>query len=257
MQLIQIKEVVKEFNKQAILQDISLAVDEGELLGIIGESGSGKTTLLQVMAGFLRPTRGEVLYQSKVTRHAEDLHKNIRRLKKYIGFTPQHNSFYPELTVLENLLHFGTLYGMKRKILVNNIRGLLHVTNLVEHREKLAGELSGGMQRRLDISCSMVHKPKLLILDEPTTDLDLLLQKDIFSLLKSMHKQGVTIILASHNIKCIEQTCTKVAVLHAGKLFNVGDVEKVRKSFSKNNKENNEEKQSPTLTEIFEKVIAR
>lgn len=231
MPLLQLKEVGKEFAKVKVLDQIDLTIEEGDIIGIVGESGSGKTTLLNLLTGFMEPSQGEVLYYSTVTKEPKNLHDNLHRIKKYIGFAPQHNSFYPRLTVKENLFHFGQLYGVKQEVLINNIKSLLQFTGLFEDRNKLAEHLSGGMQKRLNISCSLVHKPKILILDEPTADLDPLIQKDILTLLEEANKQGITVILASHHLDTVEHLCNKVAVIHKGRIRSSGVLDEVKKPF--------------------------
>ncbi len=231
MPLLQLKEVSKEFANSTVLDQIDMTIEEGEIIGIVGESGSGKTTLLNLLTGFIEPTKGEVLYYSKVTHEPKNLHDNLHKIKKFIGFAPQHNSFYPKLTVKENLFHFGQMYGLKQDVLVNNIKSLLIFTGLFEDRNKLAEHLSGGMQKRLNISCGLVHKPKILILDEPTADLDPLIQKEILLLLEEANQQGITVILASHHLDSVEHLCNKVAVIHKGKVRSFGSMEEVKKPF--------------------------
>ncbi len=233
MALLELKEVRKDFSNTTILQNVTLTIDEGDIYGIIGESGSGKTTLLNIVTGFMEPTEGEVLFLSRITHEPRNLHEHLQRIKRQIGFTPQHNSYYPKLTVKENLLHFGRLYGLKDELLINNIKTLLQFTGLFEHRNKLAEHLSGGMQKRLDVSCSLAHKPKILVLDEPTADLDPVLQKEILLLLQEVNKQGVTIILASHHLDSIESICNKVAIIHKGHLHSHGLIDEVKKPFLK------------------------
>ncbi len=233
MALLELKEVRKDFSNTTILQNVSLSIEEGDIYGIIGESGSGKTTLLNIVTGFMEPTEGEVLFLSRITHEPRNLHEHLHRIKKHIGFTPQHNSYYPKLTVKENLLHFGRLYGLKDELLINNIKTLLQFTGLFEHRNKLAEHLSGGMQKRLDVSCSLAHKPKILVLDEPTADLDPVLQNEILLLLQEVNKQGVTIILASHHLDSIESICNKVAIIHKGHLHSHGLIDEVKKPFLK------------------------
>ncbi len=231
MQLIQLHDVGRAFGSQRVLQNVNINVEEGDILGIVGESGSGKTTLLNLMVGYLRPTDGEVLYYSKITQAPKNLYNNLHRIKKYLGFSPQHNSYYPRLTVVENLLHFGQLYKVPRQTLVNNIKSLLEFTALQEHRHKLAEHLSSGMQKRLNISCSLVHKPKLLFLDEPTADLDPKLQKEILHLIHEVHTQGVTVIIASHHLDSIEALCNKVAIIHRGSVFSQGSIDDIKKPY--------------------------
>ena len=231
MPLLQLKEVGKEFANVKVLDQIDMTIEEGDIVGIVGESGSGKTTLLNLLTGFMEPSQGEVLYYSKITHEPKNMHDNLHKIKKHIGFAPQHNSFYPRLTVKENLFHFGQMYGIKHDILVNNIKSLLLFTGLFEDRNKLAEHLSGGMQKRLNISTAMVHKPKILVLDEPTADLDPLIQKEILLLLEEANKQGITVILASHHLDTVEHLCNKVAVIHKGQLRSFGALDDIKKPF--------------------------
>lgn len=233
MKLIELKEVSKTFNHSPVLEGVNLSIEEGDILGIIGRSGSGKTTLLNLMTGFIEPTSGEILHYFKVTEGPKNLSKSLHQIKSLIGFAPQHNSYYPKLTVEENLLHFGQLYGLKKETLIANINNLLEATKLNPHRKKLAEHLSGGMQKRLDIACSLVHKPKILVLDEPTDDLDPILQEDMIRFLLEINQQGVTLVIASHQLGVLEKICNKIAIIHEGKVKNNGLIEEVRKPFLK------------------------
>ncbi|MBI2102972.1 ABC transporter ATP-binding protein [Candidatus Woesearchaeota archaeon] len=233
MDLIRLREVTKEYRKRAVLQNVSLTIEEGDIFGVIGQSGSGKTTLLNLIAGFIEPTDGQVVYYPEGSTKEKDLHRNFSQIKRHIGYTPQHNSLYPKLTVQENLWHFGRLYKIDKQTLTTNIRNLLNFTHLFDYRHFLSEQLSGGMQKRLDLSCSLVHKPRLLILDEPTSDLDPILQKEIIHLLQEVNKQGVTIIIASHHLESIENICNKVAIIHQGKVHTHGLMEEVRKPYLK------------------------
>src|SRR3989344_5495848 len=235
LKLIELKEAGKKFRNNQILENVNITVDEGDILGIIGRSGSGKTTLLNLIAGFLEPTAGEVLHSFKVTEEPKNLYHDLHKIKDQIGYAPQHNSFYPKLTVLENLLHFGQLYNLPKELLQNNVKGLLQATGLAAHQNKLAEHLSGGMQKRLDIACSLVHKPKIVVLDEPTADLDPALQKDIMNFLAQVNKQGVTLVIASHHLNLLEKFCTKIAIVHQGKVHSSGNMEEIRKPYLKEN----------------------
>ncbi|MEK6939024.1 MAG: ABC transporter ATP-binding protein [Nanoarchaeota archaeon] len=235
MEFIQLKEVGKAFNKVKVLQGVNIVIEQGDVFGIIGQSGSGKTTLLNMISGFLNPSEGEVIYFSRVDHTPKNLNQNFSKIKKHIGFTPQHTSFYPKLTVHENLLHFGKMYGSDSKTLETNAQGLLEFTGLKNHQHKLAEQLSGGMKKRLDISCSLMHKPKLLILDEPTADLDPITQEEIIDLIKEVNKQGVTVVIASHHLESLERICNKLAIVHNGKVCGYGQMEEVLQPYMKEN----------------------
>jgi ABC-2 type transport system ATP-binding protein len=233
VEFIQLKEVCKDFGPNKVLRDVNITIEEGDIVGVIGQSGSGKTTLLNLVTGYLNPNKGNILYYPGQTTEPINLSENLSKIKKHIGYTPQHNSFYPKLTVEENLIHFGKMYKVSKVTLMNNIRNLLEVTKLSNHNKKMAEHLSGGMQKRLDISCSLVHKPKLLVLDEPTADLDLILQKEILEFLQAINKQGVTIIIASHDLEGIEKICNKIVMIHNSKVHSYGMLEEVRRPFLK------------------------
>jgi len=235
LKLIELRGAGKSFGKNGILQDVNIVIEEGDIWGIIGRSGSGKTTLLNLIAGFLEPTSGEVLHSFKVTEGPKSLHANLHKIKDQIGYAPQHNSFYPKLTVMENLLHFGQLYNLPKETLQNNIKSLLQATELTAHQNKLAEHLSGGMQKRLDLACSLVHKPRLLVLDEPTADLDPVMQKEIMEFLAQVNKQGVTLVIASHHLSLMEKVCNKVAIVHNGRVHSNGYLEEIRRPFLKDN----------------------
>lgn len=231
MEILSLKDVSKEYGDNLILDNISLDLKEGDICGVIGVSGSGKSTLLHLMVGLIEPEEGDVIFHT-VSGNKRLFKHNLLEIQKKVGFTPQKISFYPKLTVKENLLHFGQMYGLKKKILVNNAKSLLQFTGLIEFRNSLAEELSGGMQKRLDIACSLIHKPKLLILDEPVAHLDPSLKREILHLIKEVNKQGVTVVVASHDLESVESICNKIIILHNGKVKHNVEIENLRTSFA-------------------------
>lgn len=227
MSLIQVKELGKRFGSNVVLQDVNLDINENEIFGIIGINGSGKTTLLKIIVGFYKPEQGRVFYNN------QPLHKMMKQIKHDFGFTTQENSFYPKLTVLENIRYFGSLYGLNKKQIQVNVQRLLSLMDLEDVSNKLAEHLSGGMQRRLDMACSMIHNPKVLILDEPTEDLDPLLRKDIVRLIKKINSLGTTIIITSHILDDIEILCHRIAILHNKKVITMGTIDELRQLYGK------------------------
>ena len=192
MGIIEVKSLTKKFKDRIVLDNVNLDIPEGKIIGIIGINGSGKTTLLKTMLGFYKPNSGNIFYQGK------KIEKIARAIKREFGYTSQDSSFYQKLTVKENMKYFGVLYGMHHKELIVNIKEILQFVELEEKKNVLAQNLSGGMQRRLDLACSMVHRPRILILDEPTEDLDPSLRRDIVNVIKKINKQGTTVIITSH-----------------------------------------------------------
>ena len=231
VRFIEIKGVSKKFGKDVVLQDVNLTIEQGDIFGIIGKSGSGKTTLLNLISGFLDPSQGAVSYVSSVDQSEKDLHDHFKRIKRHIGFTPQHSAVYPKLTILENLYHFGSMYGLKKETLQRNAENLLHFTNLFQHKNKISEQLSGGMLKRLDIACSLMHKPKLLFLDEPTANLDPIMERDIINLIKAVNEQGITVVVASHHLESIERVSSKFAIIEKGVVQSYGDMDAVRKPY--------------------------
>jgi len=211
-----------------ILDKLNFNVPYGEIFGIIGKSGCGKSTTLSIIIGFLKPSEGKVYFQS------HDIYNDIREVQEQFGFAAQEVSFYPKLTVKENLEYFGKLYNLKHKRLKERIPEVLKLVNL-EGTEHLQGwKLSAGMQKRLDIACAMIHEPKVLLLDEPTEDLDPTLRLGLLDLIKKInHEKNVTVILTSHLLNEVEYVCDRVAILDDHKIVAIGKINELKDDYSK------------------------
>lgn len=237
-QVFKIRNISKAFGRQLVLHNITLDVQAGEILGIIGPSGSGKTTLLNVIIGFETPQRGDVLY--RVAYHdgfkASAVYRSVfahrADVKPIYGFASQSPSFYPSLTVKENLEYFGALYNLAPEARRANVETLLSLMDLKGHRNLLAGNLSGGMERRLDIACSLMHDPDVLILDEPTADLDPVLRAHIWELVRKINKKGTTILMCSHHLTELEFLCSRIGILREGRLLDVDSPAALKAKFS-------------------------
>lgn len=230
--LIMLNNVSKKFDERVVLENVNLEIAPGEVFGIIGLSGTGKTTLLNMIVGFLEPDSGAVavkLSDGSVTT----ISQSPELVKTLYGFSTQNTSFYNKLTVRENLQHFGSLYGINPVLLNSRINDLLELVGLSESADVIAQHLSGGMQKRLDIACAMVHEPRVLILDEPTADLDPLLRKQMWSLIEKINARGTTIIVASHFVSEIEDGCDRVAVLSNRTVSKIGTVDELIDVYSK------------------------
>ncbi len=223
--IIRVENLKKAFDEKVVLEGINLEIYPGELFGLIGSSGSGKTTLLRILIGFFEPDGGDVLFRKEEGAKEQDfisVLENPNLIKRSFGFVSQVPSFYGKLSVYENLDYFGSLYCLAKAARLHNIKTLLKLVELENSKNCLAENLSGGMQRRLDIACSLIHDPDVLILDEPTSDLDPLLSKHIWKLIQSINRRGTTIIVASHHFLDVEAACSRVAIISGGRLEAIG-----------------------------------
>jgi len=244
-EIFSIKSVSKNFGNNKVLDNVSFDVRKGEIIGIIGSSGAGKTTLLNMLVGFVKPSRGKILF-SAYKRSTKDVNKHFKELKKTYnvtdkplslnksyGFAAQTPSFYDSLTIKENLEFFGNMYGVGEKSIKTNIEILLKLMSLNPSKHVLGRNLSGGMKRRLDIACSMVHNPSVLILDEPTADLDPVLRNQIWEIVKRINIRGTTIILSSHHLTELDVLCDRIAIIKHGKLVDLDSPERLKLKYSK------------------------
>ncbi len=226
--IIKIQNLNKQFHNKEILKNINLSIKKKEIFGLIGMSGSGKTTLLNLIIGFHYADFGKIYYN-----HGNKLiesNKDLALMRQKIGFAPQEPSFYPKLTALENLEHFGSLYNISHSVILANANALLKLTRLEQSKHTLAQELSFGMQKRLGIICALIHKPELIILDEPTADLDPILREEILSLILKIKKKGITVIIASHFLDDMEEICDRVAIIKNGRIIKCASVKDIKKS---------------------------
>lgn len=197
-----------------IIENVNINVKEGEMLGLVGVSGAGKTTLLNSIIGYYQIAKGDILYNSARQKKFVSILDNLSNFKGLFGFSAQNPSFYPELSVMENMEYFASLYNIPDDIKMQNIDRALKLVKLHEHKDATAKNLSGGMKKRLDIACAIAHYPKILLLDEPTSDMDPLLRIQIWSLIEDISKNGTTIIVASHFLSEIEHICDRIVFIH-------------------------------------------
>ena len=224
--VIRLENITKQFGKHVVLDNLSLSIPYQGIFGIMGLTGSGKTTLLNIIVGFWKPGRGRVTY------NAIDIFDNEALIHQIFGFATQEGSVYPKLTVEENLTYFGKMYNMPTADIRKRIPEVLKLVELEDARNVIAGELSTGMYRRLDIACSMIHNPKVLILDEPTGNLDPVLRKKLMAMIKRIDDQGTKVIVTSHLLGEIEKICDTLAILHHGKIIAMGSPDVLKDKYT-------------------------
>lgn len=230
--ILRVNNLSVRLGNKVILEDIGLNVKKGEILGIVGVSGVGKTTLLNSIIGYYPLLNGAVKYRSEAKGFVSVMY-NLNNFKRLFGFSAQNPSFYPELTVTENLEYFASLYDVPEKIKEQNIKKALKLVQLEDDSKVCAKNLSGGMKKRLDIACAIAHNPKILILDEPTSDMDPVLRERMWSLIEEINKNGTTIIVASHFLSEVEHTCDRIVFLRGKRAEFIGTPKEFRNLYSK------------------------
>lgn len=239
-EFIQLKGVTKKFRKNIVLDDVNLDIPEKQITGIIGASGMGKTTILKMIIGFYKPNKGKITYLKR------NVLKDLKNIRQIFGFSTEDGSFYQDLTVKENLYHFGSLYGMKRKDIKDRTKEILDFVGLSGALNTKARDISVGMKKRLDFACSLVHKPEVLILDEPTADLDPLLRNQILSLIQKIKKTGTTVVLTTQLLEEMDKICDYIAILHNKKIIEKDTPKNIRKKYS-----------SDDLNQVFSKIFSK
>ncbi len=211
--ILEISGIRKQYGKIVALDGVSLAVEEGEMFGLLGPNGAGKTTLISILCGLAAADVGEVRLHGKPFRITD------RDLRRVVGIGTQDLSIYPNLSARENLQFFGKLYGMRGRELDTRVDELLVAVGLSDRANDRAGTFSGGMKRRLNLAAAVVHRPRLLFLDEPTTGVDPQSRNHIFEQVKSLNAAGVTVVYTSHYMEEVEHLCTRMAILDAGRVL--------------------------------------
>ena len=212
MIILQARDLAKSFGPTAAVNGLDLDVEEGTIVGLIGPDGAGKSTLLRLFIGLLRPTRGSVVIAGlDVASHGE-------KIKDIIGYMPQHFSLYGDLTVAENLKFFADLYGVGKAAFTRRREELLHFSALGPFQDRLARQLSGGMQKKLALACNLFHTPKMLFLDEPTTGVDPVSRHELWELLGQINREGVTLLMTTPYMDEAAR-CRKVGLMFEGRIL--------------------------------------
>ena len=210
--ILQIRNLSKSYGELLAVQDLSLDILPGEVFGLLGPNGAGKTTTIKMISGLLKPDSGEVFFQGKPITDCD-----VNNLKR-IGICPQENVLWKKLSPSEQLVFLGEMYGMKSSLLRHRCRMLLDSLGLIDSADKLAGTLSGGMQRRLNIALALIHDPEIVILDEPEAGLDPQSRISVREYIKSIAREK-TIILTTHNMDEAERLADRVAIIDHGELL--------------------------------------
>src|SRR4030042_4250646 len=221
-EIIRVNELTKSYGPTLAVDHLSFDVKEGEIFGFLGPNGAGKTTTIRMMVGLTQPSSGTAFI------NGHDILKEPVKVKQTIGLVPETSNLYGELTSLENLIYQAELYGVARKERKDRALQLLEEFGLKEHQETTFQKLSRGLKRRLTIATALIHHPKILFLDEPTTGLDVMSARGLRKLILDSKKKGLTIFLTTHYIPEAESLCDCIAMIVKGKIRTIDTPENIK-----------------------------
>ena len=222
MEILQIKNIKKEFGTLTAVNDVSMSIEQGQVLGLIGPNGAGKTTLLRILATLLRPTDGNA------TILGYDIKKEYLKIRQHIGFLPDFFNLYNDLTLAECLEFFANVYKVEPGLIPGRIDSVLEFVDLEEKRNSFIRHLSRGMIQRMGVGAMLVHEPEVLLLDEPASGLDPKQRIKLREVIKRLSRQGKTVIISSHILTELSGLCSHVAIMNKGKVVLQGAVEDIQ-----------------------------
>jgi ABC-2 type transport system ATP-binding protein len=211
--MLAVTDLHKRYGERVALEKVTFEVAGGELFGLLGPNGAGKTTLISILSGLTAATAGSATLLGRPVTPADP---DARRL---IGIAPQELALYPELTARENLAFFGRLYGLRGRELREHVGEVLAAVALTDRADDRAGTFSGGMKRRLNLGIAVLHRPRILFLDEPTAGVDPQSRNHIFDGVRRLNADGVTIVYTSHYMEEVQSLCSRVGILDHGRLI--------------------------------------
>ena len=222
MSIVKIEEVTKKFGEVIAVNKMTLNIEEGEIFGLLGPNGAGKSTAINMITGLISMDKGSITILDR------DVRKDSMFTKRNTGIVPQDIAIYEDLTSIENVKFFAGLYGLKGAELTRAAEEALEFTGLGDKAKKFPRSFSGGMKRRLNIACAIAHKPKLIIMDEPTVGIDPQSRNHILQSVRRLNESGCTIIYTSHYMEEVEEISTRIAVMDHGKVIAQGTKEELK-----------------------------
>lgn len=227
MNTITFSNITKRYDEQLAVDNFSLTIQPGQIYGLLGPNGAGKSTLINMLCGVTTIDKGDVSIGDLSVK------KNAKACKKLIGYVPQEIAVFDDLSVKENLVFFANISGIKRSLHKERIEEALAIAKLEDFQKKKAQDLSGGMKRRLNIACAMMHHPEILIMDEPTVGIDPQSRNHILSLVKTINQErNTTIIYTSHYMEEVEAICDELTIVDEGRITISGSVNTIISTIS-------------------------
>ena len=220
--MIQVRSVSKSFGNIEAVKNVSFTIDKGEIFGILGPNGAGKSTIVNILNTLVKPDKGDVIIDGVNIKDDGDT------IKLIMGVVPQEIALYEELSAYENLMFWGGLYDIPKQELKANVNNTLEIVDLVNRKDDRIKTFSGGMKRRINIACSLLHNPKILYLDEPTVGVDPQNRNHIFEVIERLNNEGMTIIYTTHYMEEAERFCDKIAIIDVGRIIAQGTLKELR-----------------------------
>jgi ABC-2 type transport system ATP-binding protein len=222
--MIQVRSVSKSFGNVEAVKNVSFNIDKGEIFGILGPNGAGKSTIVNILNTLVKPDNGDVIVNGVNTKD------NGNAIKLIMGVVPQEIALYEELSAYENLMFWGGLYNIPKSVLKANVNNTLEIVDLSYRKNYRIKTFSGGMKRRINIACSLLHNPKILVLDEPTVGVDPQNRNHIFELIERLNNEGMTIIYTTHYMEEAERFCNTIAIIDVGRIIAKGTLKELRRT---------------------------
>jgi ABC-2 type transport system ATP-binding protein len=220
--MIQLSAVSKSFGNIEAVKNVSFSIDRGEIFGILGPNGAGKSTIVNILNTLVKPDKGDVIIDGVNIKGDGDT------IKLIMGVVPQEIALYEEMTAYENLMFWGGLYNIPKQELKKNVNKNLEIVDLVNRKFDRIKTFSGGMKRRINIACSLLHNPKILVLDEPTVGVDPQNRNHIFEVIERLNYEGMTIIYTTHYMEEAERFCDNISIIDVGRIIAQGTLKELR-----------------------------
>lgn len=219
--ILKVEHLKKNYNQKKALDGVSFEVKQGEILGLLGPNGAGKTTIINILTTVLSPTSGKITFLN------HDLKKSFKQIKRDIGIVPQDLAIYEEISAEKNVRFFASLYKLKKDETERYVKDALELVQLYDKKNEKPKTFSGGMKRRLNIACGIAHRPKLIIMDEPTVGIDPHSRNHILESIKTLKNSGATVIYSTHYMEEVEAISDRIIIMNEGKIIAKGTKEEL------------------------------
>lgn len=222
--MIKVNGITKSYEEIEALKNISFSIKKGEIFGLLGPNGAGKSTTINILSSLIAPDKGDILFDGISSI------KNLKTSKSKIGIVPQEIALYEELSAFDNLLFWGSLYDIPKIELHQRVIDVLEMVGLTDRKNDKIKTYSGGMKRRINIASSILHNPKILLMDEPTVGVDPQSRNHVFEVIERLNKEGMTILYTTHYMEEAERLCDTIAIIDNGEIITQGTLKELRNS---------------------------